>query len=217
VKLPLTFPEKNRARQKKNIKQRDKSLVRNVSQLEPWIVQEQFVNNVSRTYDPHTVFMSHESIEDLRMALQHSFVGIGAYLSDDNGSCIINELVPGGPAARNGSIQIGARIIAVAQESEEPIDVSGMLISKISKLLGRKKGTKVSVTVRPAGNVSEQKTVMLIRDEIEITESRASRKIFSVKENDREKKKLAFSRYQVFMAITKRMSALPIAPPIWLP
>jgi carboxyl-terminal processing protease len=187
VKLPLTFPEKIELA-KKNIKQRYKSLLRNVSQLEPWIVQEQFINSVSRTYDPHTVFMSHESMEDLRMALHHSFVGIGAYLGDDNGSCIINELVPGGPAARSKDIQVGDHIIAIAQENEEPVDVSGMLLSKISKLLRGKKGTKVSVTVRPAGDISEQKTVTLVRDDIEITESRASAKLFSPKENDRERK-----------------------------
>jgi carboxyl-terminal processing protease len=187
VKLPLTFPEKIELA-KKNIKQRYKSLLRNVFQLEPWIIQEQFVNSISRTYDPHTVFMSHESMEDLRMALHHSFVGIGAYLNDDNGSCIITELVPGSPAARSQAIQIGDRIIAIAQENEEPIDVSGMLLSKISKLLRGKKGTKVSITIQPTGDISEQKIVTLVRDEIEIMESRASAKFCSLMENDREKK-----------------------------
>ncbi|MDR0417955.1 MAG: carboxy terminal-processing peptidase [Puniceicoccales bacterium] len=187
VKLPLTLPEKIELA-KKNIKQRYKNLLRNISQLEPWVVQEHFINSISRTYDPHTVFMSHESMEDLRMALHHSFVGIGAYLSDDNGSCIISELVPGGPAARSEDIQVGDRIIAVAQDIEEPIDVSSMLLNKISKLLRGKKGTKVLVTIRPAGDISEQKVVTLIRDEIEITESRASAKLFSIEENNRKAK-----------------------------
>ncbi|MDR1906692.1 MAG: carboxy terminal-processing peptidase [Puniceicoccales bacterium] len=187
VKLVLTLPEKIELA-KKNIKQRYKSLLRNISQLEPWIVQEQFINSVSRAYDPHTVFMSHESMESLRMALHHSFVGIGAYLGDDNGSCIIHELVPGSPAARNKDIQVGDCIIAIAQENEEFVDVSGMLLNKISKLLRGKKGTKVSVTLRPAGDISEQKTVTLIRDEIEVTESRASAKFFSLKENGQEKR-----------------------------
>jgi carboxyl-terminal processing protease len=141
VKLPLTLPEKIELA-KKNVKQRYKSLLRNVSQLEPWIVQEQFINSVSRTYDPHTIFMSHESMEDLRKALHHSFVGIGAYLSDDNGSCIINELIPGGPAARNGNIQVGDHIVAIAQENEESVNASGMLPNKISKLLRGKKVQK---------------------------------------------------------------------------
>jgi carboxyl-terminal processing protease len=187
VKLPLTLPEKIELA-KKNIKQRYKSLLRNIAQLEPWIVQEQFINSISQTYDPHTVFMSHESMEDLRMALHHSFVGIGAYLSDDNGNCIISELVPGGPAARNRDIQVGDRIIAIAQENEKHVDVSGMLLTKISKLLRGKKGTKVLVTIQPSGDISEQKTVTLVRDEIEIMESRASAKFFALKENDRETK-----------------------------
>ncbi|MDR1591102.1 MAG: carboxy terminal-processing peptidase [Puniceicoccales bacterium] len=187
VKLPLTFPEKIELA-KKNVKQRYKSLLNNIAHLEVWTIQEQFINSISQTYDPHTIFMSHESMEDLRMALHHSFVGIGAYLGDDNGSCIINELVPGGPAARNKNIQIGDHIVAIAQENEEPVDVSGMLLSKISKLLRGKKGTKVSITLQPAGDISEQKIVILIRDEIEITESRASAKFFTLKENGEEKR-----------------------------
>ncbi|MDR3317445.1 MAG: carboxy terminal-processing peptidase [Puniceicoccales bacterium] len=185
VKLPLKLDEKIELA-KKNIKKRYQSFLRNVSQLEPWIVQEQFLNSIARVYDPHTAFMSNESMEDLREALHHSFVGIGAYLSDENGSCVIKELIPGGPSAKSKEIQVGDRIVAVAQENEDYRDVSGMLINKISKLLRGKKGTKVSIKLQPAGDVNELKAVTLCRDEIELTDSRASAKFFQLKDGDLE-------------------------------
>jgi carboxyl-terminal processing protease len=185
VKLPLKFDEKIELA-KKNIKQRYRSHLRNVAQLEPWIIQEHFLNSIARVYDPHTAFMSHKSMENLREVLHHSFVGIGAYLGDENGCCVIKELVPGGPAARSKEIQVGDHIVAIGQENEPYADVSGMLVNKIPNLLRGKKGTKVFVKLHPAGDVNELKVVTLTRDEIELTESRASAKVFRLKDGDRE-------------------------------
>ncbi|MDR2806966.1 MAG: carboxy terminal-processing peptidase [Puniceicoccales bacterium] len=184
IKLPLNFDEKVELA-KKNIKQRYQSLLRNIAQLESWIVQEQFLNSIARVYDPHTSFMAHESMEELREMLHHSFVGIGAYLGDDNGRCIVRELIPGGPAAKSKEIQVGDCIVAIAQESGEYVDVSGMLLNKITKLLRGKRGTKVFVKLQPSGDISELKTVALNRDEIELTESRASAKLFQLKDGEK--------------------------------
>jgi carboxyl-terminal processing protease len=173
---------------KKNIKRRYQSYLRNVAQLEPWIIQEHFLNSIARVYDPHSAFMSHESMEDLREALHHSFVGIGAYLGDENGSCVVKELIPGGPAAKSKEIQVGDHIVAIGQESENYTDVSGMLINKICKLLRGKKGTKVFIKLQPSGDVSELKTIALTRDEIELTESRASAKLFQQQDGERERR-----------------------------
>ncbi|MDR1435585.1 MAG: carboxy terminal-processing peptidase [Puniceicoccales bacterium] len=187
VKLPLALDEKIELA-KTNVKQHHQNVLRNIAQLEPWIVQEQFINSVARTYDPHTAFMSHESMEDLRDMLHHSFVGIGAYLGDENGRCIVRELIPGGPAAKSKEIHVGDCITAVAQENGEYVDVFGMLLNKITKLLRGKRETKVSVKLQPSGDVSELKTVTLIRDEIEITESRSSAKFFQVKDGEKERR-----------------------------
>ncbi|MDR2200758.1 MAG: PDZ domain-containing protein, partial [Puniceicoccales bacterium] len=185
IKLPLTL-EKKIERAKKNIKRRYQSLLNNVAQLEAWIVQEQFLNSVARVYDPHTAFMSHESMEDLRDMLHHSFVGIGAYLGDENGHCVVKELVPGGPAAKSKAIQIGDHIVAIAQENEDYVDTTGMLLNKITKLLRGAKGTRVFIKIQPVGDINELKTVPLIRDEIELMESRASGKIFNLPDGERE-------------------------------
>ncbi|UPA28324.1 MAG: carboxy terminal-processing peptidase [Verrucomicrobiota bacterium] len=178
VSLPMTLPEKIEAA-KKEILRRYKSLLRNIACVEPWMVQERFLNSVAMTYDPHTVFMGRESMEDLRMSLHHSFVGIGAQLGDENGSCVVRELFPGGPAACSGEFQVGDKIVAVAQGDEPAVDVSGMLLTRITKLLRGKKGTTVRVTLQPTGDISARKVVTLVRAEVELDESRASAKFFN--------------------------------------
>jgi carboxyl-terminal processing protease len=128
--------------------------------------------------------MSNESMEDLRETVHHSFVGIGAYSRDENGSCVINELIPGGPTAQSKEIQVRDDIVASAQENEDYSDVSAMLIPKISKLSSRKKETKVFIKLQPAGDANRLKTVMPYRDQNEMADSRASAKFSQPKDGD---------------------------------
>lgn len=165
-----------------NIKKRYNNILKNVAQLEPTIIQEHFINSVSKMFDPHTIFMSAETVDELRVSLHNSFAGIGIYFGEENNSFVIKELLPGGPAYKSKAIEVGDKIIAIQQENEsEAIDISGMLMNKVFKLIRGKKGTKVTITLQPSkGDISSQKKVVLIRDEIELTDSRASAKIFSV-------------------------------------
>ena len=157
--------------------------------MEPSTIQEHFINSVSKMFDPHTIFMSAETVEDLRISLHNSFAGIGIYFGEENNSFVIKELVPGGPAYKSKAIEVGDKIIAIQQEKErEPVDISGMLMNKVFKLIRGKKGTKVTLILQPSkGDISSQKKVILTRDEIELTDSRASAKIFTIIDKNTEK------------------------------
>lgn len=186
-KVPLTLDQKIELA-KRSVLQRYKGILKSIARMEPWMIQESFVNSVTKTYDPHTVFLSRVSMEDLKADLHHAFVGIGAVIADENGSCVINGLLPGSPAARSEEIQVGDRIVAVAQENEAPIDVTGMLLSRISRMLRGERGTKVYVTLRPSGDAGARKVVELVRDEIALNESRASAKLFTLQRGGKEVK-----------------------------
>lgn len=185
-KLEIDSYEKKLEKALNILRKRYNNLLKNIAQIEPWIIQEQFVNSVTKSFDPHTIFMATETVEDLRTALHNSFVGIGAYLSDDNGSCVIKELVPGGPAFKSKSINVGDKIIGIKQENGPEIDVTGMLLNKVVKMLRGVKGSKVILTLQPTvGDISSKKRVTLVREDIELTESRASAKIFEIQEGNK--------------------------------
>ena len=60
-----------------------------------------------------------------------SLVGIGALLSEEDGYCVIKELIPGGPAKNTTDLKPNDRIVAVAQGEDEPVDIVDMGLRKV--------------------------------------------------------------------------------------
>ena len=65
--------------------------------------------------EPHTNYMGPRAAEDFDISMRLSLVGIGASLAEVNDYTTIRELIPGGPAALSGQLNVGDRIVGVAQ------------------------------------------------------------------------------------------------------
>jgi carboxyl-terminal processing protease len=145
-------------------------------------VVELYLNALAHVYDPHTDYLGHEQMESLTIAMNLSLFGIGAALETDDGYCKIHQLLPGGPALRSGQLKPGDRIVAVAQTSEEPVDVTNMPLSRTVELIRGAKGTTVTLTILPAGAADGAlaKTVSLVRDEIKLEDQQAKARILDV-------------------------------------
>jgi len=145
-------------------------------------VLEMYLNALAHVYDPHTDYLGHEQMETLTIAMNLSLFGIGAALESDDGYCKIHQLLPGGPALRSGQLKPGDRIVAVAQSSEEPVDVTNMPLTRTVELIRGPKGTTVRLTILPAGAAdgSLAKTVSLVRDEIKLEDQQAKARILDV-------------------------------------
>jgi carboxyl-terminal processing protease len=166
----------------KNIKRRYESLRRTFKDIDPWVVQEMFLNSISSMYDPHTRFLSRDSFEDFNVRIHNSLIGIGAELADENGVCTINKLTPGGPAQLSGEIKSGDKIVAVAQGDDgEFVDIVGLRLYKTVKLLRGKKDTIVRIKLETV--TGDTKVVRLIRNNIRLNEARASAKYFELEKN----------------------------------
>src|SRR5881409_958868 len=107
-----------------------------------------------------------------------SLVGVGAELTSENGYPKINRILPG-PAARSKQLKPGDRIIAVAQNGKEPIDVVDMPISKVADMIRGPKDTEVRLTVIPADatDPSVRKTITLSREAIKLEDKEAKARI----------------------------------------
>jgi carboxyl-terminal processing protease len=155
---------------------------RSIDDVEPYHVQELFLNSVAELYDPHSSFLSATTWEDFQAyTLTNSFMGIGAVLQDDDGYCKIVEVYAGSPAERSGMLYVGDRILAVQQGEGEPVDIIGMRLNRAVKLIKGPKGTAVTLHLQPAdGDPSERKVVTLVRDEIQLTFQRARARVYDV-------------------------------------
>ena len=142
-------------------------------------VLEIYLTALAHAYDPHSDYMGRQQMEDFSIGMNLSLVGIGATLQSDDGYCKIRELVPGGPAARSKLIKPGDRIVAVAQEGKEPVDVVDMPLPEAVGLIRGAKGTKVHLTIIPtdATDSSVRKTFTLVRDEVKLEDQEAKARI----------------------------------------
>ncbi len=158
-----------------NIRKRFENGKRSYLEFDSWMLQEMFLNSISKMYDPHTSFLSKDSFEDLNIHIHNALIGIGAELRDENGICTINKLTPGGPAQLSGEVQSGDKIIAVAQGDDgEFVDVVGMRLHKTVRLLRGEKDTIVRIKINTA--TGDSKIVRLVRDHVKLNATRASAK-----------------------------------------
>lgn len=123
-----------------------------------------YLNTVTGLYDPHTNYMTPKERQDFNLRMSGALEGIGARLMADGDYTKVSEIVLGGPAWKQGDLQVNDLIIKVTQDKEEPVNAVGMHIDDVVSMIRGKKGTKVMVTVRKADGT--QKDISLIRDKV---------------------------------------------------
>ena len=123
-----------------------------------------FVNAITTTMDPHTEFFPPVDKRYFDEEMSGRFYGIGASLQYDDGNIKVSSILSGSPASKSGEIQPGDLIMKVAQGKEEPVDLTGYVVTDAVKVIRGKKGTEVRLTIKKTdGSI---KIVTLIRDEI---------------------------------------------------
>lgn len=128
-----------------------------------------FVNAVTTTMDPHTEFFPPVDKRYFDEEMSGRFYGIGASLQYDDGNIKVSSILSGSPAWKSGEIQPGDVIVKVAQGNDEPVDLTGYVVTDAVKIIRGKKGTEVKLTIKKQdGNI---KVISLIRDEIVQDES----------------------------------------------
>ena len=145
-------------------------------------VLETYLNALAHVYDPHSDYLGHQEMETFSIAMKLSLFGVGASLESEDGYCKIRELLPGGPAARSGLLKPGDRILAVAQSSGEPVDITDMPLSRAVELIRGPKGSTVRLTILPVGatDASLPKTISLVRDEVNLEDQQAKAQILDL-------------------------------------
>lgn len=123
--------------------------------------------------DPHSSYMSADTLADFRIQMQLSLEGIGAALVSEDGITTIQSLVPGGQAEKSKKLRPKDKIVAVSQEGEEPVSTIDMDLQEVVKMIRGKKGTKVTLTVLRDGSESKTFDVTLVRDKIDVKQQAA--------------------------------------------
>jgi len=142
-----------------------------------------FLSALAQTYDPHSDYLSQSDLENFMISMRLLLVGVGAVLSSEDGYAKVKEIVPGGPADRDGRLKVGDRIAAVAQGDGELEDVVDMKLDKVVEKIRGKKNTFVRLLVVPADatDPSKRQVINIRRDEVSLKEQRAKAEVIETK------------------------------------
>ncbi len=133
-----------------------------------------FLDSFATALDPHSNFLSKDVLEDFEITMRLSLEGIGATLSSQDGYTVVENLIPGGAAAKSGEIEPKDKIISVAQGTSNKFEpVIDMPLRDVVKLIRGKKGTKVKLTVLRQGKTVTKHVVELTRDKIDLKDEAA--------------------------------------------
>jgi carboxyl-terminal processing protease len=130
-----------------------------------------YLNCLVGVYDPHTEYFRPVERDNFDMALSGQLEGIGAQLQEKENEIKVSSIVPGSPSWRQGKLKAGDIILKVAQGAGEPVEVSGMKLDNVVKLVRGKKGTEVRLTVKKVGGGTE--LISIIRDIVVLEETYA--------------------------------------------
>ena len=139
---------------------------------------EMYLNALTSSFDPHTNYMSPSTVENFDIVMKLELEGIGAALQLVDGYTVVNKLIPGGAAEKDGRLKVEDKIIAVGQNREgEMVDVVDMKLSDVVKLIRGKRGTVVRLKAISADK-PEARVIDIVREKIELKDSEAKEKIF---------------------------------------
>lgn len=163
----------------KTVTRRYARLSRSAHELDSGDILQIYLTSLAHVYDPHSDYLGKASLANFDISMKLSLFGVGAQLQSEDGYTKIMELTPGGPALKSGQIKPGDRIVAVAQDNGEPVDVVDMKIDKVVEMIRGPKGTRVNLTLLPAdaADPSVRKVVTLVRDEVKLEDRAATARI----------------------------------------
>jgi len=163
------FKELEKEARSEVLKSMDELYVR-IEELEHEDWFSTFLNSVVGAFDPHTTYMAPNMKERFDQDMSGKLEGIGARLQKKGINTLVFKLVSGGPAWKQGELEAGDIILAVAQGNKEAVDIVGMRLDDAIKFIKGKKGTEVRLTVKKNLDGST-KVISIIRDVVELEET----------------------------------------------
>jgi carboxyl-terminal processing protease len=149
-------------------------MTKRVTELAPRDIYGGFLNAFASALDPHSSYYPPEAVEDFDIQMSLSLDGIGVALSSKDGYAIVERIIPGGATDKASALKPGDKIIAVAQEHEEPVDIIDMSLRDVVSIIRGERGTKVQITFLRKTDKTERLEVEITRDKVTIADSAAS-------------------------------------------
>ncbi len=187
--LSLALADKEWIDTQEVLEKRYGRFAKRMDQIKADDVFETFMNAVAHTLDPHSSYLSPRNSEEYRIQMSLSYFGIGASLQTEDDFVMVSNIIPGGPAAIDGSLQPKDKITAVAQGADgELVDVIGWRLDDVVQLIRGPAETVVRLQLMSAGALpgAEEKILTLTRNQVKLEEQAAKSEIVTVPRDGRD-------------------------------
>jgi len=165
------------------LRKRYENFLHRARQVKSGDVFESFMNAYAQAYDPHTNYLGPRDSEEFAISMKLKYEGIGAALQVQDEYVLVARILPGGSAARAGSLKEQDRITAVGQSPDfQMVDVIGWRLDDVVRLIRGPKDTSVRLQVLPAGAApgTPESAITLERGEIKLEDRAAKKEIVEV-------------------------------------
>ena len=185
LSLVIAGQELNTA--KETLNKRYLRFIKRINEYDEQDVLNVFLNAYMNHLDPHSSYLNPSEAEEYEIQTSLSYQGIGARLQTNDDFIQIVDLIPGGPAFKDGTIKPLDKIIGV-YDDEKMIDVIGWDVNEVVKLIRGPKGTVITLKILPAAQDGDAipYEIALTRDEITLEEQAASSFIKTINDDDRD-------------------------------
>ncbi|TRY30072.1 carboxy terminal-processing peptidase [Aliiglaciecola sp. M165] len=177
--LNLKLAGKEQDKIKELLTKRYERAIKRLTQTKSEDVFQTVMNSFARSVEAHTSYLSPRNAERFQMEMNLSFEGIGAVLQSEDDFTVIRSIVPGGPAELTKKIKPEDKIVGVAQEDEEFIDVIGWRLDEVVELIKGPKGSIVRLqVVKGSSESAVPEVVSITRDKIKLEDRAAKSEIY---------------------------------------
>ncbi|OJW20837.1 MAG: tail-specific protease [Planctomycetales bacterium 71-10] len=168
------------------VRYRDRNRV--FHQLDSGELLEIYLSSLTRTFDPHSAYLGPKNLEDLLSQQLHlSLEGIGASLGSEDGYAVVKEIVPNGPADKDGRLQPDDKIVGIRNDDGTETSLVEKKLSDVVRHIRGPSKTVVKLIVQ-TGETKELKEYAITRGRVELTEQHAKGKILDSKVGGRDVK-----------------------------
>jgi carboxyl-terminal processing protease len=165
--------------------------IKRLTQTSSEDVFQTVMNSFARSVEAHTSYLSPRNAERFQMEMNLSFEGIGAVLLSEDDYTVIRSVVPGGPADLSNNIKPEDKIVGVAQDKEEFVDVIGWRLDEVVELIKGPKGSVVKLQIVKGSSESTVPVVVkLTRDKIKLEDRAAKSEVYIPKDGPNKDQKL---------------------------
>lgn len=184
--LSLSMTGKEWPKIKEVLTKRYKYALKRITQSQSEDAFQTMMNSFSRSIEAHTSYLSPRNAAKFKQDMSLSLQGIGAVLQSNEDYTVIRELVAGGPAAKSEKLNPQDRIVGVAQDGEEYVDIIGWRLDDVVDLIKGPKNTKVKLQVISGEDEASEnvREVAIVRDVIRLEDKAAKSEVFKSKVKD---------------------------------